>query len=60
MSENPQSANGQDQSSTTPAEATDSSVGMSESEQSRHEHDDKIVDEWEDESFPASDPPGHY
>lgn len=25
----------------------------------RHDHDDEIVDEWGDESFPASDPPGH-
>ncbi|GAA1873488.1 hypothetical protein [Brevibacterium marinum] len=60
MSENPQSEGGQDQSSTTPAEASSGFAGMSESEQSRHEHDDRIVDEWEDESFPASDPPGHY
>lgn len=60
MSENPQSEGGQEQSSTTPAEASSSSAGMSESERSRHEHDDRIVDEWEDESFPASDPPGHY
>lgn len=24
------------------------------------EHEDELVDEWEDESFPASDPPAHY
>lgn len=39
---------------------TDSSEGKSESEQICHDHEDEIVDEWEDESFPASDPPGHY
>ncbi|MEV4901068.1 hypothetical protein AB0K08_06950 [Citricoccus sp. NPDC055426] len=25
-----------------------------------HQHDDERVDEWEDESFPASDPPSNY
>lgn len=25
----------------------------------RHDHEDEIADEWGDESFPASDPPGH-
>lgn len=60
MSENPQPEKGRDESSTTPAEATVNSEGRSESEQIRHDHEDEIVDEWEDESFPASDPPGHY
>lgn len=27
-------------------------------EKARHDHDDEIADEWGDESFPASDPPG--
>lgn len=26
----------------------------------RHDHDDERVDEWEEESFPASDPPSNY
>lgn len=60
MSENPQPGNDRDETSTMPAEATGSSAEMSESEKIRHDHDDEIVDEWEDESFPASDPPGHY
>lgn len=60
MSENHQPEKGQDESSTSAAEATGSSAERSEPEQIRHDHDDKIVDEWEDESFPASDPPGHY
>lgn len=60
MSENQQPENGSDESSTSPAEVTEGSVGMAGSAQSRHDHDDKLVDEWEDESFPASDPPGHY
>lgn len=25
-----------------------------------HRHDDERADEWEDESFPASDPPSNY
>ncbi|MGO1909423.1 hypothetical protein [Brevibacterium linens] len=24
------------------------------------QHKDNLVDEWEEESFPASDPPAHY
>ncbi|GAA0204484.1 hypothetical protein GcLGCM259_2368 [Glutamicibacter creatinolyticus] len=26
----------------------------------RHDHDEELVEEWEDESFPASDPPSNY
>lgn len=26
----------------------------------QHDHDDALVDEWEEESFPASDPPSNY
>lgn len=58
MTENPQPSDGSDESSATPAETTESPVERSESEQIRYDHDDEIVDEWEDESFPASDPPG--
>jgi hypothetical protein len=29
-------------------------------ERVRHDHDEQLVEEWEDESFPASDPPAHY
>lgn len=25
-----------------------------------HDHDDALADEWGKESFPSSDPPGHY
>ena len=60
MSENHQPENGQDDSSTSPVEATEGSAEMSEDAESRHDHEDRMVDEWEDESFPASDPPGHY
>ena len=60
MSENHQPENGQDESSASPAEATKDSAERSEADQIRYDHDDKMVDEWEDESFPASDPPGHY
>lgn len=28
-------------------------------EHAEWEHADAVVDEWEDESFPASDPPAH-
>ena len=26
----------------------------------RHTHEEEMVEEWEDESFPASDPPSNY
>lgn len=26
----------------------------------KHDHDDALVDEWEEESFPASDPPANF
>lgn len=29
-------------------------------EEAQHEHDEEMVEEWEDESFPASDPPSNY
>ena len=25
-----------------------------------HDHEDELVDEWGEESFPSSDPPAHY
>lgn len=60
VSEIPEPQNSGDENSPMPAEAAESSAERTESEQSRYEHDDSLVDEWEDESFPASDPPGHY
>lgn len=29
-------------------------------EAAAHQHDDERADEWEEESFPASDPPSNY
>lgn len=29
-------------------------------EETKYEHDEELVEEWEDESFPASDPPSNY
>ncbi|MCW4467156.1 hypothetical protein OK351_16870 [Glutamicibacter sp. MNS18] len=29
-------------------------------EEEQHDHDEELVEEWEDESFPASDPPSNY
>lgn len=29
-------------------------------EAAAHQHDDERADEWEEESFPASDPPANY
>lgn len=29
-------------------------------DEATHEHDDELADEWGKESFPSSDPPGHY
>lgn len=31
-----------------------------EPEHAASEHDEALVEEWEDESFPASDPPSNY
>lgn len=34
---------------------------LAEEEKKHHdEHDEALVEEWEDESFPASDPPSNY
>lgn len=60
MTENPEPRNSGEEMSALPTEAAESSAERTESAQSRYEHDDSLVDEWEDESFPASDPPGHY
>ncbi|MDR4531905.1 hypothetical protein [Glutamicibacter sp. PS] len=37
-------------------EATEEEIA----EAKQHQHDDEKVDEWEEESFPASDPPANY
>lgn len=29
-------------------------------EDRKHDHDDELVEEWGEESFPASDPPSNY
>ncbi|UYQ76869.1 hypothetical protein OF385_12685 [Glutamicibacter sp. JL.03c] len=35
-------------------------VDPDEEKKLRDEHDEALVEEWEDESFPASDPPSNY
>jgi len=35
-------------------------VDPAEEEKLHHDHDEELVEEWEDESFPASDPPSNY
>lgn len=53
MSEQP--ANGQ------PVDAEEEKQRLAAAEKKRHdEHDEELVEEWEDESFPASDPPSNY
>ncbi|MGP9650300.1 hypothetical protein ACT3TP_07415 [Glutamicibacter sp. AOP38-B1-38] len=42
----------------------DEEVGAETQEQAKahvkHDHDEEMVEEWEDGSFPASDPPSNY
>lgn len=42
--------------------ATDQSTDRSRTaaDKAEHDHDDALADEWGKESFPSSDPPGHY
>ena len=43
-----------------PEEARQDTAERPGSTQNEHDHDDELVDEWGEESFPGSDPPGHY
>ncbi|MDN5894853.1 MAG: hypothetical protein L0H93_12600 [Nocardioides sp.] len=43
-----------------PEEALHDVAEMPGTDDSTTEHNDALVDEWEEESFPASDPPAHY
>ncbi|GAA1559273.1 MULTISPECIES: hypothetical protein [Brevibacterium] len=45
---------------TVPDEAPHDVAETPGTDNSTKEHDDALVDEWEEESFPASDPPAHY
>lgn len=46
---------------TTGAEAEDAAVQRAVDEiAAKHDHDEAVAEEWEDESFPASDPPSNY
>ena len=70
MSENHQPEADTDETSVNSTESPTGSADQADTEQTdaeradaaraQHDHDDRIVDEWEEESFPASDPPGHY
>lgn len=40
--------------------AEDAEDPVAEAAAAAHRHDDERADEWEDESFPASDPPSNY
>lgn len=59
MSENPQtpSTGGP---ATEPESAEAAAAAAAKTAKAQHDHDDERVDEWEDESFPASDPPSNY
>lgn len=44
-----------------PGDAEEEKQRLAAEEKKRHdEHDEELVEEWEDESFPASDPPSNY
>lgn len=60
MSESIQPENGGEETAPVPAGEPVEGAEESQADRLRHDHDDQMVDEWEDESFPASDPPGHY
>ncbi|WP_372697313.1 hypothetical protein [Arthrobacter sp. JSM 101049] len=38
----------------------DTETDAAKATRAQHDHDDERVDEWEEESFPASDPPSNY
>lgn len=42
------------------AEKAAAEASAQEARDKRHQHEDEQVDEWEEESFPASDPPSNY
>lgn len=46
--------------SENPAEATEETGKEEPVEHVASAHDEALVEEWEDESFPASDPPSNY
>ncbi|WP_210603065.1 hypothetical protein [Brevibacterium oceani] len=43
-----------------PEEAKDDVAEKPGTDSASKQHEDDLVDEWEEESFPASDPPAHY
>ena len=43
-----------------PEEAKDDVAEKPDTASASMQHKDNLVDEWEEESFPASDPPEHY
>ena len=43
-----------------PEEAKDDVAEKPGTDSASKQHEDELVDEWEEESFPASDPPAHY
>lgn len=46
---------------TTGADAEDAAARrLLEETAAKHDHDEAAAEEWEDESFPASDPPSNY
>lgn len=60
MSENVQPQPGEDELGNDSEESSSDGAERTEADRLRHVHEDEMVDEWEDESFPASDPPGYY
>lgn len=48
------------QSADEPTETTGPSAEELDAQAAEREHQDELVEEWGDESFPASDPPENY
>lgn len=60
MTNDHEAENKQTVHSTVPEEARDDVAERPGADNASKDHQDALVDEWEEESFPASDPPAHY
>lgn len=60
MTNDREAENPQKPVNTVPEEARDDVAERPGTDNVSKEHEDALVDEWEEESFPGSDPPAHY
>lgn len=55
-----ESENNEQAANEVPRDVKDDIAERPGADQADKQHEDDLVDEWEDESFPAGDPPAHY